>query len=87
MLSKAIVAARDFLFSRQQAYRQTFKGVYAERVLADLARFCRANDTTFLPDERAHLILEGRREVFLRIQRNLKLDQETIWKLYGSHGE
>lgn len=40
----------------------------AKLVLTDLASFCRAHDTTFHTDERTHAMLEGRREVFLRIQ-------------------
>jgi hypothetical protein len=76
--------ARDFLATRSQAYRQVFKDSQAsQRVLRDLAKFCRANDSTFHADPRNHAVLEGRREVWLRIQNHLQLDTETLWKVYG----
>jgi hypothetical protein len=77
--------ARAKLFQRQRAYVQTFDtGSEANlEVLRDLARFCRANKSTFNADPRVHAVLEGRREVWLRIQQHLKLDSETLWKIYG----
>lgn len=86
MLKKELLEKiRNFLFTRQQAYQQTFnlESVHARRVLEDLAKFCRANETTFHADERIHAALEGRREVWLRIQHNIRLDSEELWKLYG----
>ena len=71
------------LGARRHAYRATFKGPLAEDVLADLAQFCRAHQSTFLPDARAHAVLEGRREVWLRIQNHLKLTDEQLWSLYS----
>lgn len=38
-----------------------------QKMLADLNRFCRGNKSTYDPDPRAHALLEGRREVLLRI--------------------
>lgn len=78
---------KDFLITRQQAYQQTFTGVFAERVLADLAKFCKANDTAFHPDARVHAVLEGRREVWLRLQKQLNLTQDQLLKLYKIEGE
>jgi hypothetical protein len=76
---------RDFFVSKQQAYHQTFVpgNLSADKVLADLAKFCRAHQSTFHPDPRQHAILEGRREVFLRIEKFLQLSPEEIWELYG----
>jgi hypothetical protein len=76
---------RNRLFSRQRAYLHTFdqKNLFAQEVLGDLAKFCRANESTFHSDPRAHAVLEGRREVWLRIQHHLKLDSDAIWKHYG----
>ncbi len=77
--------AKDLLQGRQQAYQQTFandKNVYARDVLDDLARFCRANDSTFHLDSHVHAALAGRREVWLRIQQHLNLDPDTLAKLY-----
>lgn len=74
---------RQALFHRQYAFQKTFQGPLAEEVLADLAKFCRAHESTFNPDERAHALLEGRREVWLRIQNHLNLDSETLWNLFS----
>lgn len=80
--------ARDFVFNRQRAYRVTFDphSVINQRVLSDLAKFCRANESTFHPDARAHAVAEGRREVWLRIQNHLKLDSEALFKIYHRGG-
>lgn len=86
-----IERARNFLFRRRTAYIKTFQGPFAEEVLADLARFCRANQTTFHSDSRVHAVAEGRREVWLRISQHLNLTDEQLWQLYGqptrSNGE
>lgn len=80
----ALEKLQNFLRRRQTAYRAVFNdGVQAERVLKDLARFCRAQDSAFHADPRLHAVLEGRREVFLRIQKHLKLDWDQFWKHYG----
>jgi hypothetical protein len=52
-------------------------------VLRDLAKFCRAHETTFNPDPRAHALAEGRREVFLRIANHMNLTEDELWELYG----
>jgi hypothetical protein len=51
-------------------------------VLKDLAKFCRAHESTFHKDPRAHAVMEGRREVWLRIQNQLNLTDEELWALY-----
>lgn len=71
------------LDARRHAYRMTFKGPYSENVLKDLARFCRAHESTFHTDPRAHAVAEGRREVWLRIQNHLKLTPDQLWTLYS----
>lgn len=76
--------ARSFLSGRQHDYQITFTGVQAQRVLADLARFCRAHRSTFHPDHAMSDRLDGRREVWLRIATHLKLSDEDLWALYGS---
>ena len=72
---------RQLLAGRQQCYKQTFAGPVAEVVLRDLARFCRANVSTFHENERAHALAEGRREVWLRLQQHLRLSPEDLWRL------
>lgn len=74
---------RDLLSSRGQAYRKTFAGIYGQRVLDDLAPFCRANKSTFHTDARLEGILQGRREVWLRITQNLNLTEEELWAHYN----
>ena len=74
---------RLFLQSRQASYRRVFSPEIpgSQEVLKDLAKFCRANQSTFLPDARGHAVLEGRREVWLRIQQHLNLSEEELWRL------
>ena len=80
--SDAVEKARRWLFKRQYAYRATFKGPLAEEVLADLARFCRATESTFHDNERVQSKLDGRREVWLRIAAHLNLPPDDLWRLY-----
>lgn len=79
-----LALARDKLFVRQKAYINTFnnKSETDKAVLEDLARFCRANESTFDPDPRVHAVLEGRREVFLRIMDHVGLGSEELWMKY-----
>lgn len=83
MIREAVEKARALLFNRQRSYQVTFDSEAGKDVLADLARFCRADQSTFHPDPRVAANLDGRREVWLRIQQHLKLDSETLYKLYG----
>lgn len=70
-----------------QAYNRVFErnSPFVLDVLEDLAKFCRATETTFHPDPRVHAALEGRREVFLRIQQHLQLSFEDVYKLHVIH--
>lgn len=80
-----IEKAKSFLTGRAQAYQHTFnpESVYAQAVLKDLAKFCRATESTFHPDPRVHAMLEGRREVLLRIENHLRLSPDKLWEIYG----
>ena len=70
------------LAHRQRAYKNAFEdSTFGREVLQDLARFCRAHETTFCKNDREHAVLEGRREVFLRIAHHLKLDMDDLWAL------
>lgn len=73
------------LLNRQQMYSTVFnqESIFVQRVLKDLARFCRANESTFHMDPRMHAVLEGRREVFLRILKHINLTSEQFLKQYG----
>lgn len=71
----------DRLGQRKAAYQ----GI-PQDVLDDLAGFCRAERTCWAPDARLHALLEGRREVYLRIKEHLELTPEQLLSLY-SNGE
>lgn len=79
----AVTKAKQYLFRRRTAYVKTFDGPLAEEVLMDLARFCRAHTPTFHPDPRIAAQLDGRREVWLRIQSHLRLSDDELWRLMG----
>lgn len=76
-------AVLSFLNRRKLWYRQTFLTESGKDMLSDLAKFCRANDTTFHPDPHIRCQLDGRREVWLRIQNHLKLTDDELFEIYG----
>lgn len=74
--------AKALLHSKKRAYETVFNdGIDAKIVMKDLARFCRATESTFHADPRLHAVLEGRREVWLHIQKYLKLTEDELWEL------
>lgn len=75
--------AKRYLAERRTAYVRTFDTPFGAEVLADLAKFCRAQESTFHPDARVHAVAEGRREVWLRIAQHLNLSEEDLWRAYG----
>lgn len=79
-----IEEAKRFLNKRRYSYRMAFDNIYGEDVLVDLAKFCRANESTFHVEPRIAAQLDGRREVWLRIQQHLKLTDEQLWKIFGA---
>ena len=86
-VTQLATTVRDFLVTRSQAYKQTFSGIYGERVLKDIARFCRANESTFNPDPRMEGVLQGRREVWLRISKHLNLTDDQLQSYFNPQGE
>lgn len=78
---RVFAALKYFVRRRQTAYRRVFSGPQGRLVLEDLARFCRANESTFHPEERISSRLDGRREVFLRIQQHLNLSPDDVFDL------
>jgi hypothetical protein len=86
VIQELLDAIKRAIAGRRVAYRQVFRSPNGERVLADLARFCRANVTTMHPDARAHALAEGRREVWLHIQEQLQLTEDELWTLYRPVG-
>ncbi len=86
MPMQAIVeSTKRFLSGRKGAYARTFniESRDAQAVLVDLSKFCRAHKSTAHPDPHMAARLDGRREVWLRIQQHLNLDDETLWLLFG----
>lgn len=78
----------DVLHDRKTAYVQIFgTGPAVDAVLKDLDKFCRASESCFHADPRLHAVLEGRREVWLRIQDYLKLSPEQLWEKYDGRGD
>lgn len=91
-----ITAYARRILGRRQAYRALFRldedgrpqGNDAIAVLADLRRFCSADQSTITVspvsrsiDRDAMLLREGRREVWLRIQAHLRMNDADIAKL------
>ena len=74
---------RRLLSGRKRSYELVFRNVEGEKVLADLARFCRAAESTFHPNNEISRQLDGRREVWLRIQQHLQLSDDKLWDLYN----
>jgi len=68
---------------RQMAYARLFESDDGRIVLEDLMRFCRARESTFHPDSRVAAALDGRREVFLRIEDHLSLSADELNTKYG----
>lgn len=67
-----------------RAFARTFDPAQPAHVivLEDLARFCRANESCVVPGEHDKtLVLEGRREVWLRIQEYLNLTPVQLFAL------
>jgi hypothetical protein len=54
------------------------RGPAVRRVMLDLARFCRAGQTTWSEDARHHARLEGRRETWLHIDDWLRQPEEDL---------
>lgn len=70
------------LLERRAAYHKTFKNPEGEKVLADLRRFCRATlPTADVNNPNVTYLLEGRREVWLRISSLLQLTEDDIYNL------
>jgi hypothetical protein len=80
---KHVDADTATLEQRHKAYATVFGGPAGGAVLEDLAKFCRAHDSCFDPDPRIHAVAEGRREVWLRIERTLNLTGEQLFALYA----
>ena len=83
---------KEILSDRQRAYMLAFKTDAGAAILNDLAVFCRANETCVVPGDRDRTyVLEGRREVWLRIKAHLDLTEDQLLEQFtrpaqGAHG-
>lgn len=76
--------AKQLIEQRKRAYALTYAGPHGDAVLEDLAKFCRANESCFHPDARVHAVMEGRREVWLRIRQHLDLTEAELFTLLSN---
>jgi hypothetical protein len=78
----------------REAYRAVFQRAKPKRdhintLMADLAEFCRANTSCVVVGKDGHIdthataLVEGRREVFLRIQATLNITDEQLLQMKG----
>lgn len=75
--------ALGFLHNRKRAYALCFGSPAGNEVLMDLVRFCRAAESCVVPGDRDRTnVLEGRREVFLRISQHMHLSTDQLFALY-----
>lgn len=85
MTSEELMA---MLTERKVAYQITFGSQAGQAVLNDLKPFCRATRTCVVPGESdMTYVLEGRREVYLRIREHLDLTPEELFDLYTRPAE
>lgn len=84
MIKDTIQAVKAMFQKKRLAYVRTFNmdNADAKIVLKDLARFCRGHESTYHADPRLNLVLEGRKEVWLRIQNYLNLGPEELYQLH-----
>lgn len=59
-------------------YAGTLNSPTGQKMMEDLAVFCRANVTTFHTDPRIQVLLEARREVYLRMVKYRDQSAESI---------
>lgn len=89
MIKGTKIELQNKLRGRFLAYGHVFdpQNQFTREVLEDLAKFCRAHTSTFHADPRKAANLDGRREVWLRIQQYLRFDLEEIYKLHNLEGD
>lgn len=72
----------QFLEQRSRAYRLCFSTPAGKEVLADLIKFCRANESGWDDDAHKRNVLLGRREVWLRITEHFALEIDDLVTRY-----
>ena len=69
------------LVAKKRDFQLALRSPAGQSVLADLAAYCRANETVARPTQDETYILIGRREVWLRIQEYLQLTPEELFAI------
>lgn len=78
----------DAYTNRKLAYQLTFSEGHGKTVLDDLERFCRAYMTCVVPGDRDQtFVLEGQRNVWLRIKQFLELTPQELFDLHTRPAE
>lgn len=73
----------QFFTDKKRAYSLLLGNPAGQAILDDLMPFCRARETCVVPGDRDRTyVLEGRREVYLRIQDFLDLTPEQLVEKY-----
>lgn len=91
--AKAVKAVQDTIRARQGAYVRWWQGKPIgddNRIVADdLRRFCRGGMSAYDDNERVHLLLTGRQEVWLRIMDHVQLSFDDLYERYtgATNGE
>jgi len=79
---RLIAGIAALLFSRGEAYRMVLHGSFSEIVKRDMIQFCFAVRSTYTPGSPAQTMRnEGRRQVWIRIQRYLHIDDKQVSEL------
>jgi hypothetical protein len=82
-MNKFLHTAAQKLGFRQQSYQSVFEGSARQLVLVDLANYARAFDGD--PDGMSHdalMTMHGRRQMFFRILKHLKLNPQELEYVY-----
>lgn len=75
--------ALEYFTQLKRAYQAAFGSPAGKTVMEDITPFCRARETCVVPGDRDRTyVLEGRREVYLRIQDFLDLSPEQLVEKY-----
>jgi hypothetical protein len=78
----------EFIKRRKINFQLACNQPAMQEMLIDLAKFCRAGETSVVKDKLGKvdveqtLLLEGRREVWLRIQNHLNLNTQQLYFLF-----
>lgn len=73
----------DFLRWRKRAYQLSFPDPKNNECLKDLAKFCHADEVCGGGNLYLLGVADGRREVWLRIQKHLNLQPDQLYEIFN----